>query len=738
MKAKNILPALAILTFWMLFFYELPGQIFILRDSFHIFYPEWKFEAQVYGQGYFPLWNPYEYLGLPFLAITLPAAFYPVIALFCLLPFDPGFALYIASHYLLAGLFMWLLLRRLKLGPAVGLIGAVSYMLSGYLVSMQGTLNYLTPLPWLPLLLLAFDHLLDRPRLRTLLLAAALFAVPILVGDPFSELIWLLILLVWLRLRPASEHLPPRPALVLLAGLVALSGLLIALQVLPALELGPFSEKVAGYSFAEVTRWSFPPSRVREWLFPPVRISPQSPSVWALSSYFGLVPLLGLLLLFWTRRPRLTLGLASLALFFLLLACGHYTPLYRLVVLLPGMASFRYPEKFLAPVTFLWILLASLGLERLEETPEHRSSSRLASRALAVAASLAGVALVARFAGLGSDHTLLVSLILLIIFLAHYLEPRIRPLAPFALVLLAWLDLHTAHHRLLTLAPISRFQDEPRAAQILRELEPGDSPSFRIHRDPLLRPPAPGADWTFADQRRFDHDTLLPNRAMNAGLTDYLGYTPARPQWVPELAGISDRRLWSLAGVKYVLWGLEGGQPLDAGELAALEEARRLPELNLLIFRNREALPRAYAVSGARWARTRIEAKSMLLETDLSRQAVLFGSGQDQAGSLLAPARILKFGDQQAELAVELEHPGYLVLSDSYFPGWQARVNGQPARILRANYLVRAVAVPACSSRIVFLYRPWAFRIGLWASLVSAIFFLVGFFYRRPPGPRPA
>jgi len=264
MKVKNLISVLFILTAWMFFFHDLPGQLFIFRDAFPLFYPEWKFEAQVYAQGYFPLWNPYEYLGLPFLAITLPAAFYPLIALFCLLPFDLGFSLFIAVHYLLAGGCMWLLLRRLRLGPATRSLGAISYMLSGYLVSMQGTLNYLIPLPWLPLLLLAFDHLLTRPRLRTLLLAAALFAVPLLVGDPQSEIIWLLILLVWLLVRPSSKRLPPRPALFLLAGLAALSASLIALQVLPALELGPFSEKFSGYSFAEIPRWSFPPSRLSE------------------------------------------------------------------------------------------------------------------------------------------------------------------------------------------------------------------------------------------------------------------------------------------------------------------------------------------------------------------------------------------------------------------------------------------------------------------------------------------
>ena len=719
MKPKTLLPLLVIFTAWVLFFSGLPDRMIIFRDSFPEFYPEWKFLILTYARGFFPLWNPFQYLGLPFLAQTFPAAFYPLLGLFFLLPFDPAFTHYLALHYLLAGIFMWLLLRRLALGPFAVTIGAVSYMESGYLVSMQGAFNYLAPLPWLPLLLFAFDHLLERPRRRTLLLVAALWAVPLLVGDPQSELIWLAILAAWLLLRGPAFHLPPRSGFFILAGLLALAGLLIAVQILPALELGPSLEKASGSSFLEITRWSFSPLRAQEWFFPSLHNFARPASAWALTTYFGLVPLLGLAHLFAYHRTRFALGLASLALFFLLLAFGHYTSGYKIFLLLPGVASFRYPEKFLAPVTFLVLILASLGLDRLEEAPGRGVSKQRLQRIFVAAAILAVVAILLREPGFGTDHTLAVSLILVIIFVAQFLQPKIKPLAPFALVLLAWLDLHTAHHRLLMLAPISLFKDEPRAAQILRELESGDSPPFRIHRNPLISRPSAFKDRTLASQRRFEHDTLLPNRAMSEGLVEDLGYTPARPQWVLDLARVSERRLWSLAGVRYVLWGLEGGQPPGAGELNALEEIRRLPDLNLVIYRDREALPRAYAVTGARWARDSIQAKRFLLDTDFSRQVILLGSGQDQPGKVLTPAPALELGEQRAEATIKLDQPGYLVLSDSYFPGWQARVNGTPVRIFRANYLVRAVPVPAGESRIVFLYRPWAFRIGLWISLAT-------------------
>ena len=765
MKAKNLIPPLVILAAWAWFFRELPGQLFLLRDAFQEFYPEWKLVAEQYRHGFFPLWNPYEYLGLPFLAISLPAAFYPLSALFCLPPSDLGFSLYIAVHYLLAGLFMWMLLRRLQLAPAAALIGAIAYMESGYLVGMQGTLNYLPPLAWLPLFLLAGDRFLARPRLVSGLCVAALFGIPFLVGDPLSEVIYLALLAVWFRMRRASLPDLSRKTFRLLAWPVIIFALLGAVQILPALELAPWSEKALGYSYAEITTWSFHPLRLLEWIFPglfgyswpenyfwPRFLFFERDSWWTQSSYFGLVPLLGLLLAFTAVRKRNPLGLGLLALLFLLLAGGRYTPLYKIFLLLPGLSSFRYPEKFLAPVTFLVCLAAALGLDQLETDPPSARPRRLRLTALLGAGlpgALAGSLYLLRgplsvgifewmkargynpmpadglaqvFAD-SSLHTLTVALLLGLLLLAWCFAPARSRWAPVALVLLSWLDLHTAHQPLLALGPASLFQAEPRAVQFLRQLEPGEFQSFRITRNwgipfpRFLASGRPRAQFLF--ERAWENDTLLANRALNWGLTDYLGYSPARPQWVYVMAEVSPRQFWSLAGVKYLLEGIGPSPSLPAADRETLEEAVRRPELNLLIYRNPRALPRSYAVFAARWARDQAQAQHFLSDTDFARQVILLGSGETRPASPLVPAQVVRPHEQRLEVAVAVDRPGYLVLSDSYFPGWQARVNGSAARILPANYLVRAVAVPAGVSRVEFLYRPWAFRLGLWISLVT-------------------
>jgi hypothetical protein len=72
-------------------------------------------------------------------------------------------------------------------------------------------------------------------------------------------------------------------------------------------------------------------------------------------------------------------------------------------------------------------------------------------------------------------------------------------------------------------------------------------------------------------------------------------------------------------------------------------------------------------------------------------------------------------------LKVEPASDALLVLSDLYYPGWRAEVDGRPAPILRANYLMRAVAVPAGRHTVGFLYEPASFKAGMAASLAGGL-----------------
>jgi len=64
---------------------------------------------------------------------------------------------------------------------------------------------------------------------------------------------------------------------------------------------------------------------------------------------------------------------------------------------------------------------------------------------------------------------------------------------------------------------------------------------------------------------------------------------------------------------------------------------------------------------------------------------------------------------------------GLLVLTDQFYPGWTATIDGQPAPIHRADYLFRGVLLPAGSHRVEFLYWPASFRIGATVSALALV-----------------
>jgi uncharacterized membrane protein YfhO len=86
---------------------------------------------------------------------------------------------------------------------------------------------------------------------------------------------------------------------------------------------------------------------------------------------------------------------------------------------------------------------------------------------------------------------------------------------------------------------------------------------------------------------------------------------------------------------------------------------------------------------------------------------------------------ITRHEPQRVELLVRLRQPGLVILADSYYPGWQLTIDGQPAPILRANRMMRGAAVTGGEHRLVYVYDPWSFRIGTAVSIVGLTVLLV-------------
>jgi hypothetical protein len=83
-------------------------------------------------------------------------------------------------------------------------------------------------------------------------------------------------------------------------------------------------------------------------------------------------------------------------------------------------------------------------------------------------------------------------------------------------------------------------------------------------------------------------------------------------------------------------------------------------------------------------------------------------------------SEIIKYEPALIDVAANLQGPGLLVLSENYYPGWRAMVDGAPARILRVNYNLRAVVLSAGKHHVRFVFSPRSFYIGLLISVLAA------------------
>jgi hypothetical protein len=169
---------------------------------------------------------------------------------------------------------------------------------------------------------------------------------------------------------------------------------------------------------------------------------------------------------------------------------------------------------------------------------------------------------------------------------------------------------------------------------------------------------------------------------------------------------------------------------------------------NTRVYRNTRALPRAWVVHDA--IDVRDEAAAIHALRDRSQQdragawapvafdpratAVLEGAprfgpcgvdaGKDDT------ATVARYTETRVVLDVRSACAGVLVLSDTFYPGWRATVNGRDARIVPANITMRAVAIPAGASRVVFNYKPRSLMVTIGVDVILVLGFAVAIVYR--------
>lgn len=125
-------------------------------------YPWKKFILESLKARQLPLWNPYQFAGLPFLAAGQHSALYPFSILFYIIPLPRAYGLFTVSQFFLAGLFMYIFLRSLGLGRVAASFGAIAYQFSLFMVVSVVFTMIIAGVVWLPLILTCIDGVMQQ------------------------------------------------------------------------------------------------------------------------------------------------------------------------------------------------------------------------------------------------------------------------------------------------------------------------------------------------------------------------------------------------------------------------------------------------------------------------------------------------------------------------------------------------------------------------------------------------
>lgn len=722
------------------------GRILAISDSLALYLPSFLSPVS--------LWEPDLQSGFPVAADLQNATWYPIARLFALFGF---WNVFVISAYVLLSCFTYAyiyFLTKSWVGAAVS--GIVAGMCGFSMAHLCHTI-VLHGMVWIPLVLLSIEKLKAEGQRIWFAIGSGAIAFSLLAGHPQIPTYGLIVAGFYAVTLAVFSSTRPFRFLLICAAMFLIGISLTAIQLVPLFELVSESvrDKPELRFFQSI---SLRPLNLTTFVFPALFGATDKSFYYP---YFGTINfiertfypgLITILLSFigLQRRKENRLVWFWIVIFIisLLLALGNSLPLARFIFLIPGLNSFRVPARHVYEMILALTVLSGFGAAAIHQKYANQKTVLgaiffgalvFASAAFAVWLNSTTIQSMALKNGVTNltlnpwNNPAIATPIVLFFMASFVLIVYVRKPSSFrASVLLLVLVIDLASIGFFCewkLSPEKNVLQLPESLKgISEKLDKTDQRFLAVQ-----------GVWSSVDEGK-------PNLTRLWSIPNGSGYGSLILKRMNELLSMSAQgklegnwmaspnRSLDLMAVRYVSTRVE--QADDVKD--SIGNRWRLVHQfgNSVILENHRSMPRAWLVPKVIQT-SRDEVRNAIVtsllpggmkykpdEIALVEDNFTFDGPMDPD----AKVRIMKIAKSSMEIQVDIAKPGFLVVSDVYYPGWTAKINNNFTKLYRTDYLFRGIFVPAGFSTIRMEYKPASFRWGL--AITVALFLMLGFVVR--------
>ncbi|MFA6053920.1 MAG: YfhO family protein [Thermodesulfovibrionales bacterium] len=720
----------------------------IMGDAADEFFPLLWYTSHLWRNGTIPLWNPFLLDGYPIFADPQNQTFYPVNLMISLLTVFTAKIVYIqlVLHYILAGIFMYCYSGLHLKNTAGRIVTALIYMYSGFMINHFHQLTIIDSVVWLPLILYFFEKGLGNLDIRYFFPTALSIGVLILAGHP-QTLLYILYVVIFVAvfrcfINDEERRFTFFPVKLLILSLVF--GILIgAVQLLPTFEFLQMSGRNGPMLYEVVTTsGQLHPLHLATALLPNYVGSVRGPYIGMTdithsSIYCGII-FLAVLPYSFVKMRRESWFFAGMGLLTLLIAMGDNGLIFKVLYsIAPGFDLFRSPVNCRFVFIFFSALLTGIGIDNISEGKNVKTRILyvywLITLLILLALTLKAFSSTVNddmSSNIISDLVIFIIIFLLLnIILRFLISSRGKNVLYVLLTVIVFFDFYIHFKGAETIGhKMDHKELEKRPAILLSMVDSGELPKKIEKKNPFIDKEdiERGMYRIYIDDGKEDHKTFsayLPYMPYSYFKLDILGFNR-----------IILHKVFLVDGVKPMIlkrYGIFNGKfrDIDFRKFLMLSNVKYIvtPDHSIKILSEEETLPRAYFASQVDYISDpdliidRLSDKEFdVRNRAVVEQPVIFEHKGICSGK--KNVEIVEFHPNTREIVVENDCPGLLVLSETYYPGWEASVDySNKHDAIRTNYYFMGTSIPKGKHIVLFEFNPKSFRIGFAVSLAGLV-----------------